>query len=312
LTPPDFQLAEDGVVREIARLDAGTMPLQVALLLDASESMRGALRQTQEAAAYFVESMQPGDRVTLITFNSDIRSIAQTGDDLKPILDGIRQAEPRGITKLYDALLFAMKYLSEREGRKAIVVFTDGEDTAFGSPLGITLRAAAIYGYPIYTLSAGEALKNQVFRRTLQQLAEVNSARMFLVEDPAELRNSFRAVADELRSTYVLNYYTQVPRDGQWHTLDVRVNNPKFKVHTRKGFYASAGISPTVLAMPPSLMNRNTSVLFDSPVREEGIAEKSAPFCSLASQSQSFSGDIETCDVPTLLCQKYCISPLSH
>jgi VWFA-related protein len=276
LTLSDFDLSEDGVRRDIDRLDSGTMPLQVALLFDTSESMRGALRQIQEAATYFVESLQPGDRITLVTFNSDIRSIVQAGEDFKPILDGIQQAQPRGITKLYDALLFAMKHLSEKEGRKAIVLFTDGEDTAFGSSLDVALRAAAFYGYPIYTLSAGEGLKSQALRNVLRRLADANGARMFLVQNPSELRPAFLAVSGELRSTYVLNYYTAAPRDGRWHALDVKARDPRLKVRARKGFFARSGGSQTVLSMPADPMGARPPALWDAPRRERGEAGRGA------------------------------------
>ena len=243
----DFTAAEDGVPREMDRLDSTTVPLYVALLLDTSESMRDALSVTQEAAVAFVESLAPIDRVVLIPFNSDIRAVAQLTDDRTPIIEAIRDAQARGGTKLYDALLFAMKQLSAKEGRKAIVTFSDGEDTARSSSLNIVLNAAARYGYPIYTIGAGAGLKRDALKRILRQLADINSGKAYLVEDPRDLRPTFQEVASELRSAYVLNYYTSVPYDGRWHDVRLAVSNPKLKIHCRKGFYAKAGGTTSLL-----------------------------------------------------------------
>ncbi len=190
LTGSDFVLTEDGGKREIHRLDSETVPLQVALLLDTSGSMTETLAATQEAAVAFVESLQPEDRVSFIPFNSDIRLVPQLSDDRIAIVSAIRQAQARGATKLYDALLFAMKHLGKAEGRRVIVVFSDGEDTARISSLETVLNAAARHGFPIYTIAARAALRTDALSRVLRQLAEINSGRMFVVDDPDSLRHT--------------------------------------------------------------------------------------------------------------------------
>lgn len=250
LSLSDFLLSEDGVARKIEQLGTASMPLQIALLLDVSESMREALPATKAAAVHFVQSLRPGDRVTLVTFNSDLRATVQETDDFKPILDGIEKANARGVTKLYEALLYALKHLSNLEGRKAVVVFSDGEDTANSSPLDVALRAAEVYGFPIYALCAGEGARNERLKHVLRRLTQVNGGRMFPVPGAADLRSAFMRVAEELRSIYALNYYTQVPMDGGWHSIEIEVKNRRLKVHSRKGFYARSGSSGTVLALP--------------------------------------------------------------
>jgi len=250
LKAEDFAIFEDGAPVQMDRLDAGRVPLQVALLFDISGSMRDALPVTAEAATYFIESLDPGDRVTLITFNSDIRVIPQLSDDRTPILHAIRASQARGGTKLYESLLFAMKHLSGKEGRKAIVSFSDGEDTARSSSLDIVLNAAARYGYPLYAVGAGAGLRRDTLKKILRQLSEINSGKSYFVEDPRDLRSAFAEVGQELRSAYVLNYYTSVPFDGRWHDIKIQVGNPKYKIHSRKGFYARSGGGKSVFAEP--------------------------------------------------------------
>lgn len=96
LTASDFNLTEDANPVRVDRLDSQTVPLQIALLFDLSESMRNSLAVTQEAAVSFVEALNPGDRVTLVFFNSNIRCIPQITDDREPILHAIRSSRPHG------------------------------------------------------------------------------------------------------------------------------------------------------------------------------------------------------------------------
>jgi VWFA-related protein len=248
----DFSLKEDSREKEIERVDSGKDPLNVALLLDVSESMRNALPLTEEAAVSFVESLDPKDRVTLVSFSSDIRYVAQQSDDRTSILQAIRGSHSHGETKLFEAVLFAMKYLSGREGRRAIVIFSDGEDTARGASLDLVLNAAGRYGFPIYTIGAGAGLEQDSLKRVLRRIADINGGRTFYVEDLRELRAAFLEVAAEVRSAYVLTYYTDVPVDGRWHDIEIRTSNPRFTIQSRKGFYAQTAGSASLFGGSPA------------------------------------------------------------
>ncbi len=244
----EFTLAEDGKLRPIDHMDSEQVPLQLALLLDTSESMTETLKETQEAAALFVESLKPGDRVTLIPFNSNMRAVPQLTDDFGPILKAIRSTRAEYRTKLYDAILYAMKVLSDKEGRKVIAVFSDGEDTASAATLPVVLNAASRYGYPIYAVCAGAETRNVAYRQVLRQLTEANSGKAYFTEDPRELGPAFLEVSAELRAAYVLYYYTHLPPDDRWHELIVNVAVPRYKVYARRGFFLARAGSSAALA----------------------------------------------------------------
>ena len=237
----EFSLAEDGKPQPIDHMDSEQVPLQVALLFDTSESMTESLKETQEAATLFVESMKPGDRVTLIPFNSNIRTIPQLTDDFEPVLRAIRGTRAEYRTKLYDAILYAMKVLSDKEGRKAIVVFSDGGDTASTAALPLALNASSRYGYPIYTVSAGPAIRSQAFRQVLRQLAETNNGKVFFAENPRELRSAFLEVSAELRAAYVLYYYTLLQPDDRWHEFIVKSRQSAIQSLRAQGLLSRQG-----------------------------------------------------------------------
>jgi VWFA-related protein len=248
LVPSKFSLAEDGKLQPIDHMDSEQVPLHVALLLDTSESMTASLKETQEAAILFVQSLKPGDRITLIPFNSNLRAIPQLTDDFEPILSGIRSTRAENKTKLYDAILYAMKVLSEQEGRKALAVFSDGEDTASTATLALVLNAASRYGYPIYAVCAGSETRSQAYRQILRQLTETNSGKAYFAENPRELGSAFLEVSAELRAAYVLYYYTRLSPDDRWHELIVNVADPRYRVYSRRGFFLARTGSAAALA----------------------------------------------------------------
>jgi len=234
----DFTLREDGMPVSADRLDNQDMPLQIVLLFDISESMQPVLKTTQEAALAFMDSLRLQDRVMLVLFNSEIHSCEQTTDDRGPIIREIRKAQARGATRLYESLLLGMKYLKGKPGRRAMVCFTDGEDTSGRLSRTEVLNAAARFGIPIYTIGAGAGLELASLQIILRQFAEMNSGRAIFIQNVHKLRDAFNEVAAELRSAYVLNYYTRVASDGRWHDLSVRTTDPEYTVHARKGFFA--------------------------------------------------------------------------
>ncbi len=238
LSASDFQVSEDGNPVAIDRVDRSEVPLQIALLVDISESIQESLKTIQDAAIAFIDSLNFEDRVVLILFNSDIRSFQQTTEDREPVLREIRNAKARGMTRLYEALLLAMKYLEGKSGRKAIVCFTDGEDTASTITRSRVLNAAAHHGYPIYMIGAGAGLGLSRLQIILSELSQINGGKAFFISSLRRLRDAFTEVASELRSAYVLNYYTQLPPDDRWHEITVKTKDPALTVNARKGFFA--------------------------------------------------------------------------
>jgi len=238
LSKSDFTLAEDGMPVVVDRLDTPEVPLHMVLLVDLSESVRPSLASIQDAAIAFLDSLKPKDRVTLIFFNSELQTFHQESDSRASIIGKIKGAHARGMTRLYDAMILGMKFLEGKPGRKALVCFTDGQDTSGTGSSSAILNAAARFGYPIYMIGAGAGLELDSLKILLRQFAEVNSGKAFFLPSTGKLRDAFQKVAEELRSAYMLNYYTNVEQDGRWHNLSVGTVDPAYTVRSRKGFFA--------------------------------------------------------------------------
>src|SRR5256714_9281454 len=130
LTKDDFHVWEDGVEQRVAYFASTEKPFTVALLIDTSGSTRFRLDEIQNAAITFVEQLRPDDRVMIVSFSDKIRVLAQATSDRNTLRNAIRQTEPGDGTRLYDAVdPVENQYFNRVEGRKAIVLFTDGVDT---------------------------------------------------------------------------------------------------------------------------------------------------------------------------------------
>src|ERR1041385_5327400 len=130
LTKDDFHVWEDGVEQRVAYFASTEKPFTVALLIDTSGSTRFRLDEIQNAAITFVEQLRPDDRVMVVSFSDKIRVLAQPTSDRNTLRNAIRQTEPGDGTRLYDAVdQVENQYFNRIEGRKAMVLFTDGVDT---------------------------------------------------------------------------------------------------------------------------------------------------------------------------------------
>jgi VWFA-related protein len=130
LTKDDFHVWEDGVEQRVAYFASTDKPFTVALLIDTSGSTRFRLQEIQDAAIAFVEQLRPDDRVMVVSFSDKIRVLSQATSDRNALRNAIRETEPGSGTRLYDAVDQIINQSFNRiEGRKAIVLFTDGVDT---------------------------------------------------------------------------------------------------------------------------------------------------------------------------------------
>lgn len=131
LTQQEFRIYEDGVEHEVAYFASVEKPFTLALVIDTSASTRFRLDEIQDAAIAFVNQLRPDDRVIIVSFDEDVRVLAEATSNRNVLRDAIRRTHTGGSTKLYDAVdLVINQRLSREQGRKAVVLFTDGVDTA--------------------------------------------------------------------------------------------------------------------------------------------------------------------------------------
>jgi Ca-activated chloride channel family protein len=261
LSADDFQVFEDGVQQSVSYFGMGEVPLDVALLVDASASMLPALPLARQAARGLLETLRDRDRASLVEFRNTVRIAEPMTSDRARVSDALERITAAGGTALHNALYVTLKEFQKLAAveqvvrRRAIIVLSDGEDT--GSLIGFdeVLDLARRAGVTIYTVGLKSVL--QVLRQRSQQkgrryfnqadyalrtLADETGARAFFPDGPADLRTVYDTVAAELSAQYALGYVSRNPvRNGSWRRLVVRIaEHPGTRPRTRSGYFAEA------------------------------------------------------------------------
>jgi len=242
LGPADIEVTEDGVKQQVSlfREAAGgdeRIPLSVVLVLDTSGSMKPNMRFLQEAALNFVYKLEEVDTAMVVSFNESVKGSAEfTGDidRLERFIDGL---QTWGGTSLYDAIHYALNRIRDQSGRKAIVVFSDGEDTTSGLRDDDVVNYARAVEATVYCVgirgASGSAPKG-----FLRKVAQETGGEFFFPDNVGDLVNVFNKIAEELHNHYLLAYTPQKPPDSQWREIGVKVNREGAQVRVRKGYFA--------------------------------------------------------------------------
>ena len=247
-----FQIFEDGASQEITFFSAERQPVALSILIDSSTSMDQKLVVAQEAAIGFVKRLGPKDVAQVIDFDSEQRVVQTFTNDHVALEKAIRTTAPGGSTKLYNALYVALVELKKVKAqsldevrRQAIVVLSDGEDTASAVDYDYVLDAAKRSEVLIYCIglksrtdSPTKGFKEADF--VLRTHAQETGGRVFFVELLPQLTSVYQTIADELVSQYTIGYSSRNPkRDGAWRTVRVIVDSPDAVARTKPGYYAA-------------------------------------------------------------------------
>ena len=237
LQQKDFRIYEDGVEQLITHFSNTDQPFSVVLLMDTSGSTASFLGQMKGAAKSFVEQLRPADTVQPVYFHGEIKPLTTRSINdpnlLSAAIDQMSSGPLNMGTRLYDAVDFALSVLRPVSGRKAVILFTDGENTWGKATTKSTLHDAEESDVVIYTLQYGDPPAQQY----LQQLAEKTGGRYFMAADANTIRRSFAEVAEELRRQYVLGYHpNEFAQRGQERKIRVKVDRQRVAVRARKSY----------------------------------------------------------------------------
>jgi Ca-activated chloride channel family protein len=250
LTKDNFQVLEDGREQKISLFDKQSeLPLSIVLALDTSLSTRKDLPLELSSARRFTHAiLRPVDVLSLYQFSEIVEEVTPFTSDLKRIDHGIGQVRPGAATALYDALYLASHALETREGRKVMVVITDGGDTVSRVNYRDAVRAAQeaeaiVYSIIVVPIEAS-AGRDTGGEHALIQLSEDTGGKYFYATSVAQLDQAFQKISDELRTQYLLAYYpARRLSDSDYRRIEVLVGGvPEesgYRVHHRTGYYTS-------------------------------------------------------------------------
>jgi VWFA-related protein len=239
LTAGDFRVLEDGRPQVLTSVTAETAPADIVLLLDVSGSMEPVMADLRTAARGFIAAVRAQDRLTVAGFNAGLFVISGPASDPAARLAQLERVRASGRTSLYDSLVRAAEIFKAPEGRRALVVFTDGDDVASrGSPE--TARAALqAKDVVLYVAGQGRAAADRELRERLRHMAEETGGAAYFADRMSALDEQFAEVLQTIGHQYVLTYSPDRPMgDGAWRTLRVEVAKGRHDVHARRGYFA--------------------------------------------------------------------------
>lgn len=242
----DFAVIVRGQARPIESFAyADDVPLVLGVVVDTSGSMELVMHDTRKAAAKFLgTTVLSQDRAFVVDFDERPRLLQSTTDDMTALLSSLARLEARGTTALYDAIVFSMLQFEPEEGRKALVVLSDGDDrdSRFGPRRAIEVGHQ--WGVPIYLIGLGELDTLQRFypKRELRAITEETGGRLYFVDSLGELDAAYAQIKNELRSQYSLSFYADRDlSDEERRQVTVRVDRSGATVRTVVGKRRASG-----------------------------------------------------------------------
>ncbi|MBI4889625.1 MAG: VWA domain-containing protein [Acidobacteria bacterium] len=232
-----FEVLEEGRPQPITAFETRSSALSAALLLDSTLSMHPTLPALKNAALGLLRQLRDSDQVAVYSFSDDV-TVSQTSTQNRPhAARAVARIEARGETAVYDALVKTIRDFASHQGKKVIVMITDGDDNRSTLPAGVAIRKAKAAGIPVYTIALGMALANRALLRDLESISKGTGGLAFAISDAREVSSVFDAISRDLSHGYLLTIHPAAAGSAGWRKLEVTLKgNAGYKVRAREGY----------------------------------------------------------------------------
>ena len=244
----DFEILEDGQKQTIKYFARGTdlesgPDVHVGLLFDTSGSMTEDIKLSRSAAVKFLNTLSEAKDMTLVDFDTEVRVAKYGQKDFPRMVERIRGRTPDGETALYDAMGVYLDGASDDEGRKILVLYTDGGDTHSTISFGDLMTLIRASDVTVYSVGFLEHSRGRIEERAhLMQIAEATGGQAFFPSTMKDVEASYDKVVAQIRAQYSLAYTsTNTKQDGAWRKVEIRVTRPDLKgskILARRGYFA--------------------------------------------------------------------------
>ena len=251
LTQDDFEILDNGKPVPISSFSNDPQPFNVVVMLDTSASMTEHLKLLNQAAEQFLIRLLPVDRAQVGAFNDKLQLSGTFTNDRDELIAALDELQFGNSTRLWDAIAFSIDALKPVDGRRVVLVFTDGDDFGSRTRYGDAANRARDDEVMVYTIGLEVNFFNGARQvrskpdRSLRRIAEETGGGSVELQKTDQLSSTFTRVAQELRSQYLLAFAPE-SLDGKVHKLDVRVKRPGVTIRARKS-YSAVAEAPTGL-----------------------------------------------------------------
>jgi Ca-activated chloride channel family protein len=245
LDEDQFTILDNNKPQKIVFFQNETQPFTVVVILDFSGSMTNNLDRLRDAAEAFLQRMLPQDKGQVGAFADRIQFSGDFTNDRDDLISALHDLDYGNGTRLWDAVDESIDMLKPVEGRKVVLVFTDGDDTSSKVSFGKVMDHAKETETMVYAIGFhstyfnGQRMVSSAPDRSLRKIAEDTGGGYFELRKTDELAPTFTRVAQELHSLYTIGFEPQM-LDGKEHKLDVKMRQPGQVARARKTYVASA------------------------------------------------------------------------
>jgi Ca-activated chloride channel family protein len=244
LTKDDFEVIEDGKPQAVGYFAQGdgeaAPPMHLGLMVDASGSMQNDMKLAQSAAIKFLNMLPEAQDITLVDFDTQVRITRYPQRDFPRLVERIRQRKPDGWTALYDALGTYLDGADSQEGRKVMVMYTDGADSRSALSFSETMTLLKASNVTVYAIGLVEntGSSRAQLQMTLRQLVETTGGQAFFPMAMKEVESAYDKVLAEIKGQYHLGYLSSnAAKDGKWRKVDIKLKRPDLRIRSRKGYF---------------------------------------------------------------------------
>jgi Ca-activated chloride channel family protein len=235
-----FHVEEDGKSQTISHFGAEDVPLELIVACDVSGSMTPAIPRLKKAVKEFLAAVPSRDQVTLLGFNDSIFALTRRAVNPEERAKAVDRLAPWGATALYDVILRGVDMLGKQPGRRAMVVFSDGEDQGSHASITDVERRLQASDVTLYMIGQGRGVQVAALKSIMQRLVEPTGGRALFTDSIDELHLAFADLLEELSNQYLLGYEsTNTRRDETFRKISVQVDG-QGRVRARQGYRAVA------------------------------------------------------------------------
>jgi Ca-activated chloride channel family protein len=235
-----FHIEEDGKSQTISHFGAEDVPLELIVACDVSGSMTPAIPRLKKAVKEFLAAVPSRDQVTLLGFNDSIFALTRRAVNPEERAKAVDRLAPWGATALYDVILRGVDMLGKQPGRRAMVVFSDGEDQGSHASITDVERRLQASDVTLYMIGQGRGVQVAALKSIMQRLVEPTGGRALFTDSIDELHLAFADLLEELSNQYLLGYEsTNTRRDDTFRKISVQVDG-QGRVRARQGYRAVA------------------------------------------------------------------------
>ena len=239
LTEKDFTVTDGGKPVTLSKFEyVKNLPLSIGMAIDTSGSMQHRMDEAQKAGAQFFQNMlRKGDRAFLLAFDKEPQMVQTWSAKIADMHAGLAKLRAEDTTSLYDAVIQALYNFQGVRGQKALVLISDGKDTASKFSFDQALEYARRAAVPIYAIGMGIKSNDVDVRAKLQKLCAETGGTVYHIDRAADLQKIYDDIQTELRSQYVLGFYpaADIKSGSKWREVEVKTTAGK--VRTVRGYY---------------------------------------------------------------------------